>query len=33
MAGDGQTLFLSATAHNFRRVGETEVAILETKLK
>jgi mannose-6-phosphate isomerase-like protein (cupin superfamily) len=33
LATDGQTLFLPATTHNVRNIGQTEVVILETELK
>jgi len=33
IAVDGQTLFLPATTHNVRNIGETEVVIIETELK
>ena len=33
LATDGQTLFLPATTHNVRNIGQTEIVILETELK
>lgn len=33
IAVDGQTLFLPATTHNVRNIGDTEVVIVETELK
>tara|TARA_R110000737_G_C14562415_1_gene482520 strand:+ start:586 stop:1005 length:420 start_codon:yes stop_codon:yes gene_type:complete len=33
VATDGQTLFLPATTHNVRNIGNTEVVIVETELK
>jgi quercetin dioxygenase-like cupin family protein len=33
IATDGQTLFLPATTHNVRNIGNTEIVIVETELK
>ena len=33
IAVDGQILFLPATTHNVRNIGDTEVVIVETELK
>ena len=32
-AKDGQTLFLPATTHNVRNIGDTEIVIVETEIK
>ena len=33
IAPDGKTLFLPATTHNVRNVGDTEVILIETEIK